>query len=88
MRQIHSTDDTLRLKPFPVPGQAVAADPVAAEYRLPDYVYIHPDDKPCIGIWDEEKQEWSQEDISDLTYDAKSKLLKFGIAKFAPFAYM
>ena len=88
MRQIHSTDDTLRLKPFPAPGQAVASDPVAAEYRLPEYVYTHADDKPCIGIWDEEKKEWSTDDITDLSYDPKSKLLKFGMTKFAPFAYL
>lgn len=60
MIQIHSTEDTLKLLPYPVPGQAVAADPVQAEYCLPEYVYIHPEDKPCIGIWDEEKGEWTQ----------------------------
>lgn len=88
MRQIHSIEDTLRLKPFPMTGQAVASDPVPAEYRLPEYVYIHENDTPMIGIWDEEKQIWNTEDISDLMYDAKSRLLKFGIARFAPFAYL
>ena len=88
MRQIHSTEDTLRLKPFPQPGAQVAADPVPAEYRLPDYVFVHEKDTPCVGVWDEEKEIWDTSEISDLTYDPKNKSLKFGLAKFAPLAYL
>ena len=40
MRQIHSVENTLRLKPFP-PSATAQVEPVQTSFVLPPYVFVH-----------------------------------------------
>ena len=85
MRQIYSVEDTLELKPYPpATGQV---EPVPTHYFLPNYVYLNENDKPKIGVWDDEKQEWSTEYVVDTPAKPERKL-EFALTKFAPIAYL
>lgn len=86
MRQIHSTEDTLRYKPYP--PSANAAEPVQTHFTLPDYVYTHEKDEPKIGVWDEETQAWSTEYVTEIEFDRVKRMLEFSLTKFAPVAYL
>ena len=55
---------------------------------MPEYVYIHETDKPIIGVWDDEKQEWSTEYVLDIQLDRPTRQLDFSLTKFAPVAYL
>lgn len=86
MRPIKTTNDTLIHWPFPAPGSV--AEPVSIRYFLPNYVFLHPDDTHSVGVWDEEKQAWSTEYVSDLEYHPDTRKLEFSLTKFAPVAYL
>lgn len=51
-------------------------------------IFIHKDDTPSIGVWDEEKQAWATEYVSDLEYSPDECKLDFSLTKFAPVAYL
>jgi hypothetical protein len=86
MRPIKTNDDTLILVPYPLPGSQ--PEPVQVFFFLPKSVYIHPDDKHTVGVWDDEKHEWSTEYVSDLEYHEPECKLGFSLTKFAPVAYL
>jgi hypothetical protein len=85
---VFSNQDTLRLKAFPPPA-AATSESVGAMMRLPDYVFIHEDAVPRIGVWDDEAETWSEALIDEApTYDPEKKMLNFELKKFAPLAYL
>ena len=56
---------------------------------LPDYVFIHVDAVPRIGVWDEETESWSEALIDEApNYDPEMRILTFEQKKFAPIAYL
>ena len=88
IRQVFSNDDTLRLKPFPPPN-AQTTDTVGTMMQLPDYVFIHEDAVPRVGVWDEDTETWSEALIDEApTYDPEKRLLTFELKRFAPIAYL
>jgi cancer susceptibility candidate protein 1 len=86
MRPVKNTNDTLIHSPYPATG--TIAEPVQVKYFLPKTVFIHPDDTHTVGVWDDEKQEWSTEYVSDLEYSPDECKLEFSLTKFAPVAYL
>jgi len=40
---------------------------------IPDYVFTTEDDAVKVGVWDAEKQEWSDNDIEDLSRDMQKR---------------
>lgn len=41
-----------------------------------------------MGVWNEEEQRWSEDDIEGLEYKVEERTLEFNLKRFAPIAYL
>merc|ERR1719494_617034 len=71
----------------PVPENAqqpTTNPPVMVSFKLPANVMYH--EQPQLARWEETKNHWRLDGISDMTYDEETKMLSFKTCNFGPFA--
>ena len=76
--------------PIPIPGQETPADPpplgVTFPFRRP--LAFMEKENPKVGWWDEEKSCWSEDGISDVSWDDETQMISFQTTKLTNLSYI
>ena len=79
MRRVLSTEERLKVIPFPDTSMTMVDNPVEITIKVPDYLYMSQDSTMIkIGVWDEKENEWNTDYIvGDTAYDSEERTVTF-----------
>mmetsp|Transcript_1929 Transcript_1929/g.2552 ORF Transcript_1929/g.2552 Transcript_1929/m.2552 type:complete len:700 (-) Transcript_1929:70-2169(-) len=87
MRDITNLTEHIVTDPYPskVDGQQSSGQaPAYIKYKVPETLFVS--GTPQFGWWDEKKQSWETDGVSQIKYDAETRIASFGIVTLRPFA--
>ena len=58
-------------------GQVVP--PIKFSIKVPDNVRVHSPEAPLVGLWDPQGRTWSTEHVSEVSYSAEDRTVRFQV---------
>lgn len=89
IRQIPPPGQELTRLPYPntehTTATAIAVQPCKIEYKVPSHVLLR-SKSPSVAWWDETVEKWSQEGITEISWDPEGRKISFFSARLAAFS--